>query len=1150
MAYTILSKSIFDDDHGTRFEVEIRNLQEGLGEYDASNYSFTTGGAGPDIPKGGVNLSYNNDLSNGLYTPITTSKLELDFIVNNDEEHELIKYLSEQPDWTIGVRIASTTPGTGFIWYGFLVADQMKIELGGYPYQVKLVFVDGLSLLKDVAYKERDDNTPYEDYQTLKITIGRALTRLRDAYHFSRDGGNTSSGESVAINLVEYIDLFNKNFGTSTTYDDQSVLQTLKINQQTFNQPSKLNNPVGTGFRVFEDTMSCYEVLEHICIALGCRMHMFNTTFYFISPTTYLDASSTRGFRHTNTGLTGSNTDNDRLENPSLAGDGITKIFAPADFDKLEDYDLLEGSTRSQLPGIRGVIYTHKEAGSQRVLGGRYPIPRTAPPQYADSFAWASYNLEQYGFESGIENVFTTHVLYSRLRSVIGNPDTYYDFYNLSVSNNPFTSGTAKHDYYEAAARVEEATKDRVTLQGINSTTARELISWSEDHPLEDTDISVPPEMPFRFQTTAYVNTNFDEDVTIGAKIVLRFVINIGGYYLKQHVTAPSYDDDEIPHEDGFEIIKPGGNARYMPLRATDDAVWTQTSSDRFEIVLNNPNLLELPSEFATLEHIDADGNSYEYGGGIATILEPRTDDSEVDRLRHRNNMMAGSAENYHNFRLPIDIDIPALPENASTQTGIEVYLKDVIAYDAGGTLFSETQMDDFLRANVRFENVKFFMGTGEKGDDAQYFVANDDPETDIIESMPPSIIGGRPNGWFGTQGYLYSGDQDYTQNYASFISGTPYAGASKDLYEVLAEEYMRLRKTSRYYYDLKLLPPAYVSGQTHLTKVLPHSRVVYSVDGTELQMMPISISYDITSGQTDIKMVQMGRDTGAITEAQDVGRDPTGLGTGSGGGLPTEVVDFTRDSARRGKRPGLPVVDSKKLSHVNLTADKAGIQSLTTDTNTTLPLGALETFFSNQQRTGIDHDRLATISPDAEMSELAAGDKGQYLMSMANQGAPTWMYTPYVIASSSTRIPMYYVNRYYMGSSLYGWDTDTGYSSSQTGRTSIIDDYAHMGIVCPTNIGHLKIFGTLRNDTNVSDVKVWVLTGAAPNGSSSSITLTDVAEITVSVSAADRHYSFDATVHDLTIDAGDLLFVAFQRTQFGNGTTYINTSYTIYVER
>jgi len=1153
MAYTTLAQSRFDDDHGRRFQIMVFNLQEGTINYDPTSYDFSIG-RDLDIPKGGVNVSYENDLSNGIYSPITTSKLELDLYVNSDDDHEYIKYLSSQPDWKIGVSIqeVSGQMSEGEVFRGFLVPDQIKIELGGYPYQVKLVFVDGLSLLKDVAYKERDDNTPYEDYQTLKITIGRAITRIRDAYNFFR-GSTPITGEVVPINIIEYIDLFGKNWGTSLTYDDKSVLYTLKINQQTFNKPSSLPNPVGTGFRVFEDVMSCYEVLEHICIALGCRLHMRNDTLYFISPTTYHDASTCRGFEHLNTGLSGSNDNKDRLEIPALAGDGITALSARPDFTDLDGCDLLEGSTRYQLPALRGVLYTHKDSGSQRVLGGRYPIPRTAPPQYAETFSNISYNLQQYGYESGIENVFTTHVLYSRLRSVIAGTPTYFDFEQLSVVGNPFTAGTGKHDYYEAPARVEHATVDRVKLQGINLTEARQLVSWSEDYPLEDSEIDVPPDIPFRFQTMAYVNTNFDNDVTVGAKIVLRFKIRVGGYYLKQHVTHASYASDEIPNTNGFEIIKPGGNAWYKPLRATADAEWTQTSTDRFEVVLNNPDLLELPAEFATLVHIDADGNSYEYGGGVATVLEPRTDDSEVDRLRHRNNMMGSQAENFHNFRLPLDIDIPSLPDGAANQTGIEVYLIDVIAYDSGGSAFSETQMDDFLRANVRFENVRFFLGTGEKGDDAVYFAASNNPKTDIVERMPASVVGGRPNGWFGTNGYLYigTGDQDYSQSYGSFVSGVGYFGAARDLYEVHADEYMRFRNSSRYVYDLKLQPKNYVSGQTFKDLLYYEYRPVFTIDGTELQMCPISIRHELTSGITDLTCVQMGRDLDSITEAQDTGRDPTGTSGNDSGGLPTEAIDFTREAQRRGKRPGLPVVDSKKLSHVNLTPDKTGIASLTVSSTAYLPMGSFaDVFASSNPRTGITNDRILMVSPDQVISELPAGTKGQYLASGGTTQDPGWGYPPYVLASSSTRIPMYYTSRYYMGSSLYGWDTDTGYSTSQTGRSLLIDDYAHMGIVCPTDVSQLQIYGTLRNDTNVDTIKVWVLTGQSPNGASGSISLTDVLELSVTISQVDRHYDFSGTATGLTISKGDLVFIFFQRTDLPNGTTYVNTSYTILVQQ
>lgn len=151
-----------------------------------------------------------------------------------------------------------------------------------------------------------------------------------------------------------------------------------------------------------------------------------------------------------------------------------------------------------------------------------------------------------------------------------------------------------------------------------------------------------------------------------------------------------------------------------------------------------------------------------------------------------------------------------------------------------------------------------------------------------------------------------------------------------------------------------------------------------------------------------------------------------------------------------------------------------------------------------------------------------------------------------YVLASSSTRVPMYYAARYYFGSSAYGWDTDTGYSTSQTSSSSILDDYAHMGIVAPTDISSLTLKGTLRNDTAAQDVRAFVFKGSRPNGSSSSITLTSLFNATGSASnGVDLHHNLDGSTTSASISAGDLIFVAFYR-QGTTGTQYVNVSYTL----
>jgi len=1010
MAYVTLSENFWDDDHGNRWRLRVLNLQDLSSSPETYPFTVSTPQA-LDISRGGVNWSYDGDLSDGAYSPIITSKLEIDFFVSNDEEHEYIKYLSETPDWKIGCHLTMTkgdlnTPAN---WYGILLPDQFKVELGGYPYQVKVVFVDGLTLLKEVPYKELDDRTPYQDTQTLKITIGRAVTRIRDAWNYFK-GSTPNTGEVIPWRIVEFIDLWSPDIGNSVNYNIISILHNLKIKQDTFNRPSVLDNPVGKGFKVFEDTMTCYEVLEHICIALGCRMHMFGQNFYFISPTTYLNNGSCRGFRHDNTSLIGTDDGDDRLEDPTLAESGINLLTANTrgDYDDLQDYDMLEGSTRSRLLPLRGMVYTHKNSGSNRALGGRYPIPRTAADGYQDSWSWTTSNLQQFGNESAIENVFTHYVMYSRLRSAI-DPDSYFDFEDLSVANNPFNQVTqrAKHDYYEAPALVEERTRQLITLQGITESDARDLMTWNEDNPLEDTDFAVPANTPFRLQTTAYVHTNFDEDRTIGCKIVMRLKIKVGDYYLKQHVTHASFADDEIPHTDGFEIIKPGANARYKPLRAADPAEWTQTSTDRFEIVLNNPDLLETPVDFPALVHIDDDGNSHEYGGGVATILEPRTDDSDVDRLRYRNSFNAGDAEKHHNFRMAIDISIPELP-NDDTGTGLEIYLLDAIAYDAGGTLFTETEMDEFVRANLRFENVKFYVGTGEKSDNSQYFTMVEPSAalSDVVDYMPPTIVGIRGDGWFGKTGYLHTGT-NYDLKFHTFLTTSTYPdeGNAQTLLLRISEEHMRLRSVGRDVYELRLLPPAYESGATFKQHPRMEDRIVITIDGEDRHMMPISMSTDCTTGEVSGTFLDMGRDNPTLLSLYDGGRNPLPIDAQSPvGPLPVDGTDFTRRASDTGRRPGLPVDASKKLGFITMDADRTGIQTFigSTGGGATVNIDAADLGTIMDGAAARDassrsepYDRIATIEGDGGLGELAVGKSGQFLKSLGTGGSPVFADLP-----------------------------------------------------------------------------------------------------------------------------------------------------------
>ena len=206
-------------------------------------------------------------------------------------------------------------------------------------------------------------------------------------------------------------------------------------------------------------------------------------------------------------------------------------------------------------------------------------------------------------------------------------------------------------------------------------------------------------------------------------------------------------------------------------------------------------------------------------------------------------------------------------------------------------------------------------------------------------------------------------------------------------------------------------------------------------------------------------------------------------------------------------------------------------------------PLGGSSAVVLKGPSTNLSSDVIFVL-PDSDGSAgqfLKTDGSGNLSFASASGGGSA----PYVLASSSTRVPMYYASRYYFGSSAYGWDTDTGYSTSQTSATSVADDFAHMGIVAPTAISTLKIFATIRNDSSADDVSLYVYKGSRPNGSSTSISLTELIDIDIDVTQ-DRHHNADATATSAGISEGDLIFVAFKRAG-STGTKLINVSYTLH---
>jgi hypothetical protein len=238
------------------------------------------------------------------------------------------------------------------------------------------------------------------------------------------------------------------------------------------------------------------------------------------------------------------------------------------------------------------------------------------------------------------------------------------------------------------------------------------------------------------------------------------------------------------------------------------------------------------------------------------------------------------------------------------------------------------------------------------------------------------------------------------------------------------------------------------------------------------------------------------------------------------------------------------------------LSTDGAGVLSWVNQSGglSAIHGGASDILRLQSNQIGVSTNLTSTIAADRLLfydhsaTKLTALELGSNLTISGTTLNASGGSTSYVLASHSGRASMYYANRYYYGSSAYGWATDSSISYSQTSATSLNDQYAHMGIVAPTAITNLALKATVRNDSSSDDVELYVFRGSRPNGSENSISLTQLFYVSSGTdSDQDLHFSADASTSSAGISAGDLVFLALKRGG-ASGTKYVNISYTLFV--
>ena len=223
-----------------------------------------------------------------------------------------------------------------------------------------------------------------------------------------------------------------------------------------------------------------------------------------------------------------------------------------------------------------------------------------------------------------------------------------------------------------------------------------------------------------------------------------------------------------------------------------------------------------------------------------------------------------------------------------------------------------------------------------------------------------------------------------------------------------------------------------------------------------------------------------------------------------------------------------------EKMGH--LTSNSNGITAIQVGVGESISLGDAAAFFAGstggtENRSGFSNKRLLLIDTDGGMEEVAAGSKGHVLKSGGTNEDPAFGALTLPIASISARVTSQFVNSYYYGSSSFGfnypiWSSiNFNNASGNPYARRVNDDYAHCGIVSPMAFSTLQLKGTIRNDTTTDNLSVFLGKHDTPNGSSSTMVLTELGTDEITVSATDRHYDVSIT-STAGVAQGELIFI------------------------
>ena len=143
--------------------------------------------------------------------------------------------------------------------------------------------------------------------------------------------------------------------------------------------------------------------------------------------------------------------------------------------------------------------------------------------------------------------------------------------------------------------------------------------------------------------------------------------------------------------------------------------------------------------------------------------------------------------------------------------------------------------------------------------------------------------------------------------------------------------------------------------------------------------------------------------------------------------------------------------------------------------------------------------------------------------------------------ASTSLRVNASYFEDWYYGNGSYGWNY-VNWNLKATSFATLYYKYTNNGITVPAAFTSATIRGAANNSVALLDIEFTLWKTSHPDGSATSLPLTQLVQQTITMTTADVYYKIDATAA-VTVSEDDILFFTVRRTSGTTGTLTINVN-------